>query len=202
MKTKWGLILLAAASVAIPGLAQAQSLTAPRVEVTLIPAGALVFTENADASAPDFGNYHLGGAVAGNVNRFIGVEGEIGTSIGVSQELGFGYDDDIRTPDLLTYSGNLVVSVPTRAALVPYVTGGVGGLTVFDREEIGINQTETLFTSNVGGGLKWQRGLWGLRADYRFIAVPSRDEVTTFGFGDQARYGHRVYGAVVLNIAR
>ena len=198
MKTKWGLILLAAASVAIPGLAQAQSLTAPRVEVTLIPAGALVFTENADASAPDFGNYHLGGAVAGNVNRFIGVEGEIGTSIGVSQELGFGYDDDIRTPDLLTYSGNLVVSVPTRAALVPYVTGGVGGLTVFDREEIGINQTETLFTSNVGGGLKWfaTRHV-GVRADYRFFMVKSKDTAPSF-FGQENRYGHRLYGGLLL----
>jgi hypothetical protein len=201
MKSKWVFILtlLATVALAVPGLAQAQNVP-PRAEVTLIPAGALVFAEDEDASAPGFGNYHLGGAVAGNFNRFIGVEGEVGTSIGIAQELGFGLPDDVRTPELLTYSGNLVVSAPTGTSVVPYATGGVGALTILDREEIGINETETLLTTNVGGGVKWYPGVWGLRADYRFLAVPSRDEVRTFGFGDKARYGHRVYGALVLNI--
>ena len=46
-------------------------------EITFIPAGALLFTENSDASAPSFGNYQLGGAVTYNLNRFLGVEGEV-----------------------------------------------------------------------------------------------------------------------------
>jgi hypothetical protein len=171
-----------------------------RVEITLIPGGGTVFAENTDASAPTFGSYQVGGAVAYNFNRLFALEGEIGSSIGIKQDLDFGYSRDVRTPDMLTYSGNVVLSAPTGRSVVPYVTGGVGGLSLLSREGFGINDTATLFTTNVGGGLKWYAGRWGLRADYRFIAVPSRDEVSAFGFGREARYGHRIYGAVLLNI--
>ena len=174
---------------------------AGRAEVTFIPAGALFFTENSDASAPSFGNYQLGGGLTYNVNRYVGVEGEVASSIGISQSLDFGYPSTVRTPDVLSYSGNVVVSVPNGSALVPYVTGGVGGLSLFSREAFGINETETLFSSNVGGGVKWYAGRWGLRGDYRFIAVPSKDETSAF-FGQEARYGHRVYGAMMLNVGR
>jgi hypothetical protein len=49
--------------------------------------------------------------------------------------------------------------------------------------------------------VKWYAGRWGLRGDYRFLAVPSKDETSPF-FGNDARYGHRVYGAVMLNVGR
>jgi hypothetical protein len=93
-----------------------------------------------------------------------------------------------------------VLSLPG-SSVVPYVTGGVGGMSLFSRESLGITDTETLFTSNVGGGVKWYAGRWGLRADYRFIAVPSKDETSAF-FGTERRYGHRVYGAVLVNVGR
>jgi hypothetical protein len=172
------------------------------VEITVIPGGGVVFLESTDASAPSFGSYQLGAAVAYNINRFLGIEGEVGGSLGIEQDLDFGYTSNVRTPDMLTYSGNLVVSAPTGTAVVPYVTGGIGGLSLFSREEFGVDDTETLFTTNVGGGVKWNPGRFGLRADYRFIAIPSRDSVSAFGFGTEARYGHRVYGAVILNIGR
>jgi opacity protein-like surface antigen len=172
------------------------------VEITVIPGGGVVFLESTDAAAPSFGSYQLGAAVAYNVNRFIGIEGEVGGSLGVSQSLDFGYTDDVRTPDMLTYTGNVVAAVPTGTSVVPYATAGVGGLSLFSREEFGVDDTETLFTTNVGGGIKWNPGRWGLRADYRFIAIPSRDSVSAFGFGTEARYGHRVYGGVILNVGR
>jgi len=172
------------------------------VEITVIPGGGVVFLESSDASAPSFGSYQLGAAVAYNINRFLGIEGEVGGSVGIEQDLDFGYSSNVRTPDMLTYNGNLVVSVPTGKSVVPYATGGVGGLSLFSREEFGVDDTETLFTTNVGGGVKWNPGRFGLRADYRFIAIPSRDSVSAFGFGTEARYGHRVYGAVILNIGR
>src|SRR5262245_15473928 len=171
-------------------------------EITVIPGGGVVFLESTDASAPSFGSYQLGAAVAYNFNRFVGVEGEVGGSLGVSQSLDFGYTNDIRTPDMLTYNGNVVVSASTGKSVVPYDTACVGGLSLFSREEFGVDDTETLFTTNVGGGIKWNPGRVGLRADYRFIAIPSRDSVSAFGFGTEARYGHRVYGAVILNIGR
>jgi hypothetical protein len=184
-----------------PASAQEGPAGAGRAEITFIPAGALLFTENSDASAPSFSNYQLGGGVTYNLNRFVGVEGEVSSSIGISQNLDFGYPSTVRTPDVLSYSGNVVVSVPSGLSVVPYVTGGVGGLSLFSREAFGIDQTETLFATNVGGGVKWYLGRWGLRGDYRFLAVPSKDETSPF-FGNDARYGHRVYGAVMLNVGR
>jgi hypothetical protein len=200
---KWVVVSLVVLSIVAADRAFAQEgpAGAGLLEITLIPGGGVIFVENTDASAPSFGNYALGGAVAFNFNRFVAIEGEVASSLGLSQSLDFGYPDDVRTPDMLTYNGNVVVSAPTGKSVVPYATAGVGGLSLFSREEFGINDTETLFTTNVGGGVKWYLGRWGLRADYRFIAVPSRDEVSAFGFGTDARYGHRVYGAVVLNIA-
>jgi Outer membrane protein beta-barrel domain len=199
---RWVSVFVVVLSLAAVDRAFAQD-TAPgpgRAEITLIPGGGFLFLENKDASAPSFGNYQLGGAVAYNFNRFVAVEGEVGTSLGISQSLDFGYSNSVRTPDILTYSGNLVVSLPSGGSVVPYVAGGAGGLSLFKREELGVDDTETLFTGNVGAGVKWYAGRWGLRADYRFVAVPSRDEVSAFGFGTEARYGHRVYGAVLLNV--
>jgi len=200
--TKWVSVLLVMLSFVATDRASAQEgpAGAGQAEVTLIPGGGIVFAESKEASAPTFGNYQLGGAVAYNLSRFVGIEGEFGSSVGISQTLDFGYSGSVRTPDMLTYSGNVVLSVPTGTSLVPYVTGGAGGLSLLSRKDFGINETETLFTSNVGGGIKWYAGRWGLRADYRFIAVPSRDEVSAFGFGTEPRYGHRVYGAVMLTV--
>lgn len=65
-----------------------------------------------------------------------------------------------------------------------------------------INATATFLTGNVGGGVKWYRGKrWGLCADYRFLTVQSQNDAPAF-FGQTTRYGHRVYGGVVLNALR
>ena len=193
--------VLASIGIADRAYAQEGPAGAGRAEITLIPAGGVFFTENTETSSPSFGSYQFGGGVTYNFNRFVGVEGEITSSIGLSQSLDFGYPSTVRTPDVLNYTGNLVVSLANGSPIVPYVTGGVGGLSLFTREAFGINETETFFAGNLGGGLKWYAGRWGLRGDYRFIAVPSTDEASAF-FGQEARYGHRVYGAVMLNVGR
>jgi hypothetical protein len=81
------------------------------------------------------------------------------------------------------------------------VTAGIGGLTLFERATLGVDETETFLMGNVGGGLKWYAGRWGLRADYRFVAVRGKDEAPAF-WGQDTRYGHRVYAGVILNVAR
>ena len=201
--TRWISVLAIVLSVGVVDRAFAQEGPAGpgQAEITIIPGGAVVFTQSKDASAPSFGNYQVGGAVAYNFNRIVALEGEVGSSVGISQTLDFGYSNSVRTPDMVSYSGNLVLAIPTGSSVVPYATGGVGGLSLFSRQELGINQTETLFTSNAGGGVKWYAGRWGLRGDYRFIAAPSRDKNPAF-FGTRARYGHRVYGALLLNLGR
>jgi Outer membrane protein beta-barrel domain len=202
--TRWIAVAVAFASVLGASQAYAQESAAgpAPIVVTIIPGGATFFTEGKDTNGPSFGNYDLGGAVTVNFNRFVGVEGEVSGALGITQDLTFANGvSNLKTPNLLNYSGNLVVSAANRTSVVPYVTGGIGGLSVFEKQEIGIPATETFFTSNVGGGINWYAGRWGLRGDYRFVAVRSKDDAPAF-FGQETRYGHRVYGGVLLNVGR
>jgi hypothetical protein len=99
-------------------------------------------------------------------------------------------------------TGNVIVKLPGHA-VVPYVTGGAGGLTLYERERLGIFNSDTFLTGNVGGGAKWYapNGRWGIRGDYRFQAVRSKDDAPEF-FGQETRYGHRVYGSVMINVVK
>ena len=196
-------LTVTAIGAATPAFAQEAAAGPGKVVITIIPGGATFFTEAEDnANAPSFGNYDLGGAVAVNFNRYLGVEGEVSGALGVSQTMQVGtFTVDDRSPHLLNYSGNLVVSAPTGTSVVPYVTGGVGALTLFERRALVVDDTETFLTGNVGGGVNGYAGRWGLRGDYRFITVKSKHDAPAF-FGQDTRYGHRVYGGVLLNIGQ
>jgi len=204
--TRWMASLFVAITVFVVGAGSASAQEANagpgRLEVSIIPAGGVFFTERTETSEPSFGNYDLGGAVAVNFNRYVGVEGEVSGALGISQDFQFGgLTANQRTPNILNYSGNVVVSAANRSSVVPYVTGGIGGLSLFEKAALGINNTETFLTGNVGAGVKWYAGRWGLRGDYRFIGVQSKDDAPSF-FGRDTRYGHRVYGAVILNVVQ
>lgn len=198
-------ILVAATTVfgASQAYAQESNAAGPApVVVTVIPGGATFFTEGKDTNGPRFGNYDLGGAVTVNFNRFVGIEGEVSGALGITQDLEFANGtSNLKTPNFVNYSGNLVVSVPNGTSVVPYLTGGIGALSLFEKQSLGINDTQTFLTSNVGGGVSWYAGRWGLRGDYRFIALKSNDDAPAF-FGQETRYGHRVYGGVLLNVGR
>jgi outer membrane protein with beta-barrel domain len=202
--TRWIAVLLTAVGLVGTGQAYAQdSVPGPgAVVVTIIPGGGTFFTEGKDTNGPSFGNYDLGAGVGVNFNRYVGIEGEVSGAVGISQDLQFGgTTSNLKTPNLLNYSGNVVLSAPNRSSVVPYVTAGVGGLSLFDKASLGINDTETFLTGNVGGGLKWFNGRWGLRGDYRFVTVRSKDDAPSF-FGQETRYGHRVYGGILINATR
>ena len=142
------------------------------VVVTIIPGGGTFFTEGKDTQGPSFGNYDLGGGVAVNFNRYVGVEGEVSGALGVTQDLAVRRTDvePARRRTCSTTAATSWSRRRTSSSVVPYVTGGVGGLSLFEKASLGINDTETFFTGNVGGGVKWYAGRWGLRGDYRFIA--------------------------------
>jgi len=200
------LIAVVFALVGIIGTSQAYAQEAGPaigiVQLSIIPGGGVFFTEDADANEPGFGNYDLGGALTVNFNRFVGIEGEVAGGLGVKQGLqAGGFSSDLKTPNLVNYSGNLVLSAANRTSIVPYLTGGIGGLTLLETANLGINQAETFLTGNVGGGLKWYAGRWGLRADYRFVGVQSKDDAPEF-FGQVTRYGHRVYAGVIINLVQ
>jgi hypothetical protein len=197
------LLTVAAIGAATPVFAQDAAPGPGKVVITIIPGGATFFTEaEANPQGPSFGNYELGGSVAVNVNRYVGVEAEVSGALGISQSLQLGSASvDERSPNLLNYSANLVVSAPNRTSVVPYLTGGVGGLTMFERRAVTVDAAETFLTGNVGGGISWYAGRWGLRGDYRLIAVQSKDDAPAF-FGREERYGHRVYAGVLLNVGQ
>jgi hypothetical protein len=194
-------ILFTALSIAGAGRAYGQNTTPGpgTVEVAVFPGGGTFFTSG--DKGPSFGSYNVGAALTYNANRVIGIEGEFAGTLGVAQDLQLGgITTNQKPPNLVSYAANLVLAAPTHSSVVPYVTGGIGGLTMFERASVGAIGTENFLTGNAGAGVKWYApgGHWGVRGDYRFLAVRSNTEAPAF-FGAETRYGHRVYGAVIIN---
>ena len=87
------------------------------VEVTYIPAGAAFFTSK--GNSPSFGNYGFGTAATIKVNRFVGIEAEIASMIATTSDLQFGdLNNNIKSPNMLSYTGNAVVSLWTGHVVV------------------------------------------------------------------------------------
>ena len=188
------------------GLVAAQDTNAPRpgfVEVTYMPVGA-GFVPAKGKNAPSFGNYGFGTGVTFNVNRYLGVEGEVSTMIATGSDLQFGdINSHSKAPNMLSYTASALVTPWTFKRFAPYGAVGLGGLTMFARPALGVNDDETFLAGNFGGGVKWYapNNRWGLRADYRMGVVRSKDDAPAF-FGADTRYIHRVYGAVVINTVK
>jgi opacity protein-like surface antigen len=181
----------------------AQPSEPPRFEISILPGGVLFFTES--DTETDFGSYALAGAFTANVSRFVGIEGEFGAGIGVDQDLDLaGGRRSEQPPHLLTYSGSLVVYPAGREHRVqPYVLGGLGGLTLLERRELGVDDSTSFLTGHVGGGIKaYFAKRIGIRAEYRFLAVGTADDAPAFFGRVDTRYGHRVAGGIVLDITR
>jgi len=199
------LIVLAAAAFGV-GTAYAQEggAGAGRVEIGAFPGGGMFFTQSTNGNEPNFGNYALGGSVTLNLNRWIGIEGEGGGSVGLHQTFSVAGNTftETRTPGMYSYNGNVVAHpAGSNRAIVPYATGGLGGLTMSPKggvENLGITNYETFLAGNVGGGLKWfSTRHVGVRGDYRFFMVKSKDAAPVF-FGNENRYGHRVQAGLVF----
>lgn len=182
--------------------AQQRDSDAGRVEVTAFPVGGIVFTSGENGAQPGFGDYALGAAITINASRHLAIEYEVAGGLGVEQRLQFGSGrsvGDVVPPDILAYNVNLVISpVGNERSLVPYVAGGIGGLTVFEEKTIGFDTRETFFSGNVGGGVKWFFGRWGVRGDYRLVAIHAEHDAPAF-FARGTRYAHRVYAGIVVH---
>lgn len=205
--TRFGVGCLSA-FVVVASAASAQerpgSAGAGTVEVSATPVGGVFFTPSKSENEPKFGSYGLGGAVTGNVNRWFGLEGDVAYAIGRQQDLFFPDTTLVnqKTPSMLNYTGSLVYNPWGKdRRVVPYVAGGLGGLTVFnaaDTQDLGIVSNQHYMTTNVGGGVRWfVANGWGLRGDYRAVMIRSRDDAPSF-FGQEDRLAHRVSGSVVV----
>jgi hypothetical protein len=178
---------------------------AGRFEVNAMPGGAMFFTTSGEEKEPEFGNYVLGGAFAYNVNRWIGIEGEGGSLVGVKQTVTFDGTtrSNQRTPFMLTYTGNVLVHPwGSDRPFVPFGTAGLGGLSMFDTDSVanlGVNATTHYLTGSVGGGLKWFPARhWGVRGEYRLFMVDGKETAPAFFGQENVRYGHRVTAGLVM----
>ena len=170
------------------------------VEVTLIPGGVGYITSK--NASPSFGNYGFGFATTYNINRYIGIEGEIGALLSTSSSLQFGdLNKHTKAPNFLNYNVSALVTAAHFGPAAVYGAGGIGGLTMFERVGLGVADDHNFLVGNVGGGVKWYapNSRWGLRGDYRFLATKSSDGSPAF-FGQQTRYAHKLYAGVILNV--
>lgn len=188
------------------GFAAAQDTDTPKpgvVEVTYMPVGA-GFVPAKGKQSPSFGNYGFGSALTVNVNRYLGIEGELSTMIATTSDLQFGdINSHVKAPNMLSYTGSVLVTPVTFKGFVPYGAAGLGGLTVFARPGIGASDDQTFLSGNFGGGIKWYaaNNRWGIRGDYRLGVVKSKDSATAF-FGQETRLMHRVYAGVIINTVK
>jgi hypothetical protein len=194
----------AALLCAATGYAQEPGAGAGRFEVGAFPGGGMFFTASEKDNGTNFGNYALGGSFTFNLNQWVGLEGEGGGAVGIRQDFTMGATPftNQRTPNMWSYAGDVVVSpVGSNRSIVPFVIGGLGGLTVSprgDANNLGITTYNTYLTGNVGGGLKWFSSHHiGVRGDYRFFMVKNNDTAPLF-FSTQNRYGHRVQAGLVF----
>jgi opacity protein-like surface antigen len=201
---------LAIIGLALPAAAQeAAPAGAGRFEVGVIPGGGTFFTKGSSDAQSSFKNYALGASATYNMNRFVGIEGELGGGLGTKQTIDFNQVSfaDLKSPNTLAYNGN-VSYYPggNDRALVPYVTGGLGGLTMMassDFAPLGQSHDETFFTQNVGAGVKWFSSQhWGLRGDYRYIIVDKKDNADPFFGLNENRFGHRISGSLLFTFGQ
>jgi hypothetical protein len=202
---RWIAVPIAALIIAGASRAHAQDATTPGpglVEVTLIPGGVgFVTSKN---GAPSFGNYGFGFATTYNINRIVGIEGDLAAMIATSSDLQFGdLNSHTKAPNFLNYNVDAIVTAATFGPAAIYAAGGIGGLTMFERVGVGVLDDHTFLTGNVGGGVKWYapNSRWGVRGDYRFLVAKSSDSAPAF-FGQDNRFAHRLYAGVIINTTR
>jgi hypothetical protein len=199
---QWIAVAIAAVALAGADRASAQETTPGPgvVEVTIIPGGVGFVT--AKNGSPSFGNYGFGFATTYNINKFIGVEGDLAAMIATTSGLQFGdLNSHTKAPNFLNYNVNGIVTAARFGPSAIYGAGGIGGLTMFERVAVGVPNDNTFLVGNVGGGVKWYapNSRWGLRGDYRFLMTKSSNSAPAF-FGQDNRYAHRLYGGVILNV--
>lgn len=169
--------------------------------VTFFPAGSLMATEGDQVTTTALDTFTLGGSLSFPLSRLFAVEGELSGGIGREQDLSFG-GTAVRTdsPSTLLYNANLVFNTRERGhAVVPYLTAGVGGVALFSESSVDIGETEHRLAGNVGGGVAFSFGRWGLRGDYRLFVVEGADDASAF-LGEDARYAHRLYGGLTVDL--
>jgi opacity protein-like surface antigen len=193
-------ILLAA------GAAFAQDVKGPkRTEITsAIFAGGMVIMPSPQVGGPASRNYLINLALTRNLTRWIGVEADGGVALSQSQthDLYGTVPDDARTSNLLLYSGNVVVNAfSDDRPVMPYLIAGLGAVRTFSDEDAaasGLAANTTYLTGSAGAGARWfPETHWGMRVDYRYLAI--KNDAPAPPAGQRiVRSAHQIYVALIL----
>lgn len=175
---------LAAGAVAVTSTANAQNGSLP-IEVSVL-GGVQGLLANETALEDDFVNIPVTASVAYQATEIFAVEGEFAWLIPVenSVSVGTGTDQDLKSPDILTYQANVRATLPLSASPVrPYVTAGAGAMTFLSTSDTDrypqMAESQTAFAANFGVGAQVPlSAAFSLRADFReFVAFPQDDAV-------------------------
>ena len=194
--------MLLAAILVTAGVARAQEAGAGRVEVdSALLGGGTLFIPSA---APRSIGYVFDAAANVNVSRRVGVEGDFAWAMSRQHTVGLAgvAPTAVRTPNMLFYTANVIFSPFGHGRrFIPYAEFGGGALGVLGgsaSDSFGLAPGSTHLIANIGGGVRWfPIPHWGVRGDYRYIAV--RNTAPPGGIG-VVPVGHvqRLYGALVL----
>lgn len=194
-----------AALLLAPAVAAAQDVRgAERIEIdSAIFGGGGLLVQSSAGSEPRSRSYVASGALTANVSRWIGVEGDVAWALGRREAHDFYGVVPIgpHAPNMLLYTGSLVYNpFGSNRPFVPYLTAGVGGLTVFSVQAastFGLPGDTTYLTASGGGGVRWfPIRHWGVRGDYRMLRI--RNDARGPAGQRIVRSAHRLYGALVL----
>jgi hypothetical protein len=208
------LTIVVALAFAAPAAGQNTGRAAGTLEVGFAPIGGMFFVGGDDDREVDFNVYTAGGTIAYYLTNRVAVEGELAIGLGLGQDITFRQATvfHAQLPHVWSYSGNIVF-FPTGAAgraLQPYVTGGIGVVSLqsrdltgpfgYDKDTVGF---QSFIAENIGGGVEIFRSAapnWGFRADYRYVIVNGNDEAPEFFANAKTRGGHRVYFGVLFAV--
>ena len=144
---------------------------------TIIPGGGTFFTEGKDTQGPSFGNYDLGAGVDGQLQPFRRRRrrGQRRDRHRAGSGGSADRPSNLKTPNLLNYSGNLVISAANHSSVDAARHRRRRRPQSVRASRASASSAPTRSSpATSAAGVKWFAGRWGLRGDYRFIAVQSK----------------------------
>ena len=198
------LAVVAVLAVSAGPVAAQEAIGAQKTELTCaLFGGGLLLVPSADPSADASRSYVISGAVTRNLNHRVAIEGDVGVALSNGQAVSvYGVTAPSGdTPTVVLASGSIVYNVMrSDRRLVPYVSGGLGVLSLTGDVKVpayAFAPGTTYLTGVGGGGVRWfPIQHWGVRADYRFLAI--RNDAQPTGTLRVIHSAHRVYAALVV----
>lgn len=178
------LLLIAAATLGVVALA-ASSASAENTGIGFSVMGGVQALNKNKATFPDhIIDVPVAAALSFDLSPVWALEGNFSWVIPVKQDidLGGGFVRKGKSPDMLSYQGNLKANLSTSSSIRPYVTAGAGAVTLLSTKKADripqLASDQTAFAANAGIGAEYAiSGPLALRLDLRELAAfPSKGQ--------------------------